>query len=131
MNYTFSYHLAPSFDFILFLLLLLYTKSCKIQRRFLQLLFYHFYIFLSQSISNIEQKSPSVLYFLSRIHTLLCFQFLQLKSQSHINLTEQKNNPASAYFQGFAGFCPLFKLGKLLFYVKLFCLGFATKMPIF
>ena len=23
------------------------------------------------------------------------------------------------------------KLGKLLFYVKLFCLGFATKMPIF
>ena len=25
----------------------------------------------------------------------------------------------------------LFPLGKLLFYVKLFCLGFATKMPIF
>ena len=41
----------------MFLLLLLYTKSCKIQRRFLQLLFYHFYIFLSQSISNIEKST--------------------------------------------------------------------------
>ena len=48
-------------------------------------------------------------------------------NQSHLI----KQMPETRLNTGFRHFNSLFKLGKLLFYIKLFCLGFAAKMPIF
>ena len=42
-----------------------------------------------------------------------------------------KQMPETRINTGFRHFNPLFKLGKLLFYIKLFCLSFAAKMSIF
>lgn len=41
-----------------------------------------------------------------------------------------KNEPRNAVNSAFLGSCTLFKLGKLLFCLKLFCLSFICNMPI-